>query len=218
MSEMPAALARFFPLPGDVVEEYIDPSATPPTEPTEPTEPSESSERPAPSEPSEKPKAPKSYTDHALPAPLLLRVLETLLQRLAKLRAALAAAELRAVGASLLVVYESDPARLAQCFAALDEGRVRWKEDEEIDPDADSDSDGDGGDEADRLPVTLHLIDFAHTEAAPGQGADEGVLLGVDKFTELVKGRLEEVKKAMAGEEGGSGDEREPKKAKIDTT
>lgn len=202
MSEMPAALARFFPLPGDVVEEYIDPSATPPTESTES---------------SEKPK-PKSYKDHALPAPLLLRILETLLQRLAKLRSALGSAELRAVGASLLVVYESDPARLAQCFAALDEGRVRWKEDEEIDPDADSDSDGEGGDEADRLPVTLHLIDFAHTEAAPGQGADEGVLLGVDKFTELVKGRLDEVKKAMAGEEGGSGDEREPKKAKIDTT
>lgn len=200
---MPAALARFFPLPSESVAEYIDPTAQPST--------ATSTSDPAFTEPSVEP---KSYSAHAIPLPLLSRLLSTLLSRLTKLRSTLSTAEIRAVGASLLVVYESDPTRLAECFTALDEGRTKWKEDAEIDPDADSDEEDE---EETPLPISLHLIDFAHTFPTPGKGADEGVLLGLDKFTELVRGRLEELRKAEGGQEEGEGlrEERETKKAKT---
>lgn len=200
---MPAALARFFPLPSDNIPEYIDPSV----QPSIPTSTSD----PAFTEPSAEP---KSYTSHAIPLSLLSRLLATLLTRLEKLRAALGTAEIRAVGASLLVIYESDPTRLAECFSALDEGRVKWKEELEIDPDADSDEEEEEEEEM-PLPISLHLIDFAHTFARPGEGPDPGVLMGLDKFTELVRGRLEDVRKAQDGSEEDGGEERESKKAKT---
>lgn len=200
VENMPAALGRFFPLPSESVSEYIDPSAQPAG--------ATSTSDPAFSEPSAEP---KSYTSHAIPLPLLQRLLSALLERLEKLRSALASAELRAVGASLLVVYESDPTRLAECFTALDEGRTKWKEDAEIDPDAESDE---GEEDELPLPISLHLIDFAHTLPKPGGGPDEGVLLGLDKFTELVRGRLEDVRKAQEGGEEDQ-DERETKKPKT---
>ncbi|EKD05241.1 hypothetical protein A1Q2_00471 [Trichosporon asahii var. asahii CBS 8904] len=202
VADMPAALARFFPLPSDTIQEYIDPSAQPST--------ATSTSDPSFTEPTLEP---KSYSSHAIPLPLLSRLLSTLLARLEKLRSALDTAEIRAVGASLLVIYESDPTRLAECFTALDQGRVKWKEDAEIDPDADSDEEDD--DEETPLPISLHLIDFAHTFARPGEGPDPGVLMGLDKFTELVRGRLEDVRKAQDGSEEDGGEEREAKKAKT---
>lgn len=46
-------------------------------------------------------------------------------------------------------------------------------------------------------PYSIKLIDFAHTRFVPNQGPDEGVLLGLDTFLGLIKGRIEEVELAM---------------------
>jgi len=43
------------------------------------------------------------------------------------------------------------------------------------------------------LPVT-ELVDFAHTEAAAGEGPDEGVLLGMDTTLTLLDGRIVQIK------------------------
>lgn len=227
---MPGALARFFPLPSEVVTEYIEPKADS-AKPTESKTPAESSGKDLSAKiaagqegqgakttekEGDKGKEPKTYADHALPPSLLRRLLTTLLERLGKLKTALSSSELRAVGSSLLIVYEGDPLRLSSHFAALDEGKVKWKEDEEVD-DASSSSEeseleeeGDEGDEGDgkgkgkdRLPITLHLIDFAHTVPTPGRGPDEGVLRGLDHFMGLVEERLGVVEEAMSRESGG---------------
>ena len=42
-------------------------------------------------------------------------------------------------------------------------------------------------------PVSLRLIDFAHTRLAEGEGPDEGVLLGLKTLTGLVNRRRQEV-------------------------
>lgn len=269
VEDMPAALARFFPLPDETITEYIDPSAasakaaSQDTRPEKETRESEaglqsaqgsdtaaaagsasatatgsSSASASATEPASastdaastsavqstateaektsksenattEQSSPQSYTNHAIPLPLLSRLLQTLLLRLNLLRKALSTAEIRAVGASLLVVYESDPVRLAADFTALDEGKVKWKEDEEIDETSseeceEGEAKGGKGEEP-RLPITVHLIDFAHTVATPGRGADEGVLMGLDKFVQLVEGRLEVVRRAL-GEGAGAGE------------
>lgn len=249
MAGLPGALARFFPLPSDVIAEYVEGaegagSAPSSGEGAGPAGSKEGAEGDGAEEATGDGAARatgdgaakatgdgaakattgggKTYTDHALPLPLLARLLSTLLSRLGALRAALAASELRAVGASLLVVYEGDAVRLASSFAALDDGRVRWKEDAEVDDTSSSGSDDDDdADKADKptLPLTLHLIDFAHTVPTPGQGPDQGVLLGLDHFMGLVEGRLALVRAALAreGADGADGDEREPKKARTET-
>lgn len=47
--------------------------------------------------------------------------------------------------------------------------------------------------QADNTPYVVKLIDFAHTKMTPGQGPDEGVLLGLDTVIRLLDGRIEEV-------------------------
>lgn len=53
-------------------------------------------------------------------------------------------------------------------------------------------------------PYTIKLIDFAHTRFVPGQGPDEGVLLGLHTFLALIEGRIEEIKLMMKGNDNPS--------------
>jgi len=39
-------------------------------------------------------------------------------------------------------------------------------------------------------PYVVKLVDFAHTRLAPGEGPDEGVLLGLDTMLKLLGGRI----------------------------
>lgn len=188
---LPEGLVRFFPLPDDSVP-YLSDTDTSPHD---------------------------DYKDHALPPPLAARVLSLLDDELARLEAALSTIELRAVGASVLVVYEGDPVRLEQAlerFAAkrvtlaarslaegLDDDDDEEESDEEIESDSE-DSDTDDGVKADERraakcpPLVVRLIDFAHTWLVEGEGPDQGVLLGLKTFRGLVQRRRDEVEAWIA--------------------
>ena len=74
-----------------------------------------------------------------------------------------------------------------------------------------SDDDKDDGARADARkarrcpPVTLRLIDFAHTSLVQGEGPDPGVLKGIKTLRGLVQGRREEVKVGMRVEDRDKG-------------
>ena len=78
-----------------------------------------------------------------LPAPTLLPILEGIRDIVEELREVLADIELRMVGGSVLIVYEGEEKRAAEC--------VRWLEDraERIEQGLDVDSDEDDEDEED---------------------------------------------------------------------
>ncbi|CCM04564.1 uncharacterized protein FIBRA_06745 [Fibroporia radiculosa] len=61
--------------------------------------------------------------------------------------------------------------------------------------DENSDEDNDEGNEKPiGPPFVVKLIDFAHTQLAPGHGPDEGVLLGLRTVLRLLDDRLQQVK------------------------
>lgn len=49
-------------------------------------------------------------------------------------------------------------------------------------------------------PLTVKMIDFAHTRLCEGEGRDEGVVLGLKTLVGLVRGRLEEVERSCNGQ------------------
>lgn len=101
----------------------------------------------------------------------------------AEIRDACTSIEMRMVGGSLLIIYEADWARAEESLKCLD-----FDDDDESDEDDDaSDSDRPGP------PYTVKLIDFAHTHMAPGQGSDNGVLLGLDTVLKLLDERIKQI-------------------------
>jgi len=106
----------------------------------------------------------------------------------------------------VLIVYEADWERSEE---GLKELEARWdNEDQEdhneengsdyIDDDDDDDDDSDEDDtKGPGPPYVVKLIDFAHTHIKPGQGPDQGVLLGLDTLFRLLNGRIEQVRNAM---------------------
>ena len=87
------------------------------------------------------------------------------------------------VGGSLFIVYEADWARAEDGLQRLwlDEGN----EEEEDEDDDDDDQPG--------PPFVVKIIDFAHTRLAPGEGPDEGVLLGFDTVLRLLDARIAQI-------------------------
>ena len=65
------------------------------------------------------------YTGHAIPAADMARLLEILLAHLDELIKVIENLEARFVGMSLLIVYESDPARLENAMARFDERQAK---------------------------------------------------------------------------------------------
>lgn len=151
-------------------------------------------------------------------------------QELEQLAAVLSKLEARFVGASILIIYEGDTERLGDALDrseakrarqallaaeapdedAYDEDEEEEEEDDEIEEDSStsSDDDEDDGARADARkarrcpPMTLKLIDFAHTGLVEGEGPDEGVLKGIKTLRDLVKGRMDTVT-ATVYTEGG---------------
>jgi 1D-myo-inositol-tetrakisphosphate 5-kinase/inositol-polyphosphate multikinase len=126
-----------------------------------------------------------------LPAPLLLQILELLREDVQDIRDAFAALEIRMVGGSLLFLYESDATR-------AEEG-LNWmlKVDDDEDEEEEEDDDDDSAPPKPGPPCDVRLIDFAHTRFVPGQGPDEGVLLGLDTVLGLLDGRIAAVSKCV---------------------
>ncbi|KAH7105787.1 SAICAR synthase-like protein [Auriculariales sp. MPI-PUGE-AT-0066] len=134
-------------------------------------------------------------TGQGLPAPLLLRVLDGLLLRLRVIESTLSSIELRMVGGSLLIVYESDVPALEKALETYVEptGQDEYAEDDE----GDDDGDDDGANEEDSKPIPkpfeIKVIDFAHTHVTPGQGPDQRMLKGLKTTISLLEGRRAQV-------------------------
>lgn len=124
-----------------------------------------------------------------LPPDVLLPILESLRDDIGEIHEALSSAHLRMVGASLLVVYEADVERAREGvkFWLAGEGEVDESEE-------DDEEDEDSSSKKPSVPYNVKLIDFAHTRLVPGQGPDEGVLLGLSTVLKLLDGRIEVVK------------------------
>jgi 1D-myo-inositol-tetrakisphosphate 5-kinase/inositol-polyphosphate multikinase len=143
--------------------------------------------------------------DVGLPKTLLVPILRSIRKSVQEIRDLLSTMELRLVGSSLLIVYEGDWDRaelgvqwLAEQLASMsveeDEGREETYEDTEDEDiegsEGDEESDEDSSDEGSESPFVVRLIDFAHTRLKPGQGADVGVLKGLDSLLGLLDGRI----------------------------
>ena len=148
-------------------------------------------------------------------------MLELVDQQLADLEMILDTLEMRFIGSSVLIIYEGDEARLEEALERqsklpikppihfVDPDHVEGdvsdeEEDEEDDEESDSSDDSLDGTRADEKlrkkcpPVTVKLIDFAHTRLAEGEGPDQGVLKGIRTLRALIHGRMAEVRAKIA--------------------
>jgi 1D-myo-inositol-tetrakisphosphate 5-kinase/inositol-polyphosphate multikinase len=124
-----------------------------------------------------------------LPAPVLLQILALIREDVQDIRDVFAAIEMRMVGGSLLIVYESD-------LAKAEEG-LKWMNDEAEEKEDDEDDDEDDSKAKPGPPCDVRLIDFAHTRFVPGEGPDEGVLKGFTTALALLDERIAAVRSAV---------------------
>ncbi|ORY28800.1 hypothetical protein BCR39DRAFT_186916 [Naematelia encephala] len=235
--QLSEGIKRFFPLPGDSIPSFISLSpssskstSTSATSDTPTTASSGSSEPPPVQVTTVTQPSISNYVDHALPPPLLLRLLDLLLSQLRALTDVLKVLEARFVGSSVLIVYEGDASRLSDALDRYDAQQAllaskpprqtytdvsdpdddgedddddeedEEDDDEDEDGSTSSDSDPDDGTRADARksrrcpPLSVRMIDFAHTRLVQGEGPDQGVLKGLTKLVELVTERREAVR------------------------
>ena len=135
---------------------------------------------------------------------------------IAEVRDAFSAVHMRMAGGSLLIIYEADWAAAEEGLKHLsleigkggkgvqgreeeegsEEEEEEKEEEEEEEEEEEDDDDDDDDNDAKRPgpPYIVKLIDFAHTHITPGQGPDEGVLLGFDTVLKLIDGRIEQIR------------------------
>ncbi|KAH6919273.1 inositol polyphosphate multikinase [Coprinopsis sp. MPI-PUGE-AT-0042] len=153
---------------------------------------------------------PNEESRMGLPAHTLLPVLLGIRSEIAQIKAALKAINLRMVGGSVLIVYESDWKKaeagiknyLEEKGDIKDEAEaadVDVDEEEEEGPDdADDDEDDDEEKEEPPIPFVVKLIDFAHTRLVePHLGYDRGLDRGLDTVIKLLTTRIKQVKEKM---------------------
>ncbi|KAJ1309366.1 hypothetical protein OPQ81_006145 [Rhizoctonia solani] len=135
------------------------------------------------------------FFPETVPREALLRVLGLVHDKLVEIQQALAETEIRMVGGSVLIVWEGDPTALVRAIEAIDQGRdVLEESDDEVDFDDEVEVD-----ESARKPgpaIVVKLIDFAHTRLVPGQGPDDGVMIGMGTTIKLLEGRIRELRVA----------------------
>ncbi|KAF7981080.1 hypothetical protein HWV62_35570 [Athelia sp. TMB] len=130
-----------------------------------------------------------------LPCGTLLPIMESLREDIADLCKILEVLELRMVGASLLIIHESDWDRAAQGVKLyMEEGSDDINSDESEDEEDESEDEAAGTPKRPGPPYTVNLIDFAHTRLAPGKGPDRGVLLGLSTLMKLFDDRIKELR------------------------
>jgi 1D-myo-inositol-tetrakisphosphate 5-kinase/inositol-polyphosphate multikinase len=147
----------------------------------------------APSTPTVSDPTQSSTPSFGLPRQVLFPILEWLREDVAELQEAFHGIHLRMVGGSLLVVYEADWERAAEGVKALQEDETEEDEDEDEEDEEDTDE---AGHKTPSPPFIVKLIDFAHTRMKPGEGPDQGVLLGLGTILKLLDGRIEQLRNA----------------------
>ncbi|KAF5349488.1 hypothetical protein D9756_008917 [Leucocoprinus leucothites] len=125
---------------------------------------------------------PAPESSNGLSASLLRQILPAIRDEIKEIRDVFSELELRMVGGSLLIVYEGD-------WTRAQEGVDRMYEEEA----SDEEEDEEDAKKKPGPPFVVKLIDFAHTKVVPGQGPDEGVLLGMDTVLRLLDGRIKEI-------------------------
>ena len=177
VSDLPDGIARFFP---------IAPTTSLSSGPIEPATPS-----------------------LGLPKSILLPILESLREDIAEIQEAFQEVHLRMVGGSLLIIYEGDWERASEGVKlfgledgsesddAVEDEDTEEKNGDEDEGDEDEEEEDESEEEDEKgPPYTVKLIDFAHTRVKPGQGPDQGVLLGLSTVQKLLDGRIEQVRHA----------------------
>lgn len=220
VEQLPSGMVRFFPAPTDRIESLVLPPTPPPTASGMGGLPSDdpAAKTPLPLPPAEPAtvqvikSSSEEYTKHAIPPATMVRVLDLIDKELSDLETVLNTLEMRFVGSSVLIVYEGDPARLEDALSNWEAKLIARdplapvaeededEDDEEEETDDESD-DLDGTKEDAKLakqcpPVTVKMIDFAHTWIAEGEGVDHGVLKGLGTLRNLVQGRKKELQAA----------------------
>lgn len=132
-----------------------------------------------------------------LPRRLLLPILSAIKRDVEDIKEAFKEIEMRMVGGSVLIIYEADWERAEEGVKFLEQEAEKDGE-EEDDEEDDDDDDDDEGAKKPRAPYIVKLIDFAHTRIKPGEGPDQGVLLGFETVIRLLDGRIKEVLDAQA--------------------
>jgi 1D-myo-inositol-tetrakisphosphate 5-kinase/inositol-polyphosphate multikinase len=122
-------------------------------------------------------------------------------------------------GESILIAYEADWQRAEEALKAHEARKQADAIDQQsndvgvTDADQEQDADGQAGDEEDeddddedgdeestpRLgpAYAVKLIDFAHTRLKPGEGPDEGALVGLSTILKLLDGRIAQVEASI---------------------
>lgn len=106
------------------------------------------------------------------------------------------------VGGSALIIYEGDIETVKTALAAGD--RPTEVIDDVVDSTTTEDLiDGEGIVKHTQRAVIpaykVKMIDFAHTKMVPGEGKDEGVLLGLSNVIKNLQGRIRDVEAIIAG-------------------
>ncbi|PPQ91774.1 hypothetical protein CVT25_000418 [Psilocybe cyanescens] len=124
----------------------------------------------------------------------LVPILHAIREEVALIREVFSEIELRMVGGSLLVIYEADWARAEEGIKQyLADEEEEGAEEEEEEEEGEEEDDDEATAKRPGPPFVVKLIDFAHTLFAPGQGPDQGVLLGMDTVLKLLDARLKEI-------------------------
>lgn len=135
-------------------------------------------------------------SNSGLPRELLLPILESIRLNLAEIQDALQKLEFRMVGGSFLIIYEADLDRAKEGVAYLAERGGLPEDEMEDDDDEDDEEEEEDGKKKAGMPYIVKLIDFAHTKIVPGEGPDQGVLLGVETTLKLLDGRVAQVRES----------------------
>ncbi|KZT33701.1 SAICAR synthase-like protein [Sistotremastrum suecicum HHB10207 ss-3] len=130
-----------------------------------------------------------------LPPSLLHEVIRKICDETKHIRNVLANSEISLIGASLLIVYETDWEACRQGLEYTLPGNITKtsaKAAQSFDDEADRSVRRSYN--ADRQGACLvKLIDFAHTRYTPGRYVHDGVLMGLDNILNLFEGRIEEL-------------------------
>ncbi|KAF9494056.1 SAICAR synthase-like protein [Pleurotus eryngii] len=117
----------------------------------------------------------------------LLPILRGIREDVAELKDAFAQVDMRMVGGSVLIVYEADEDKAKEGLKLLEDGAFEEEDDEEDEDESEDEQNKPGP------PFVAKLIDFAHTRIVPGEGPDEGVLLGLNTVLRLLDRRIGQI-------------------------
>jgi len=145
-----------------------------------------------------------------LPPLLLYHVLTTIESDLEELKTTISNIEMRMVGGSILIMYEGDWERASKALTTPSLTDTTEADEDDDDDEVEVEIDENGQVVLESIPsemideeeeegehqaplCSVSLIDFAHTRLTKGQGADEGVLKGIQTMIDLVRQRREGV-------------------------